>query len=146
MIDQQSAMLALRAQLLTVSQLPALRAWELIDFTPTSGQPYLADAFVPATQRLVSVSRNGTVEETGLYVLTWHGLSGVGRSAIAAGVQAVLEAFPPGATFASQAGDTIRVRSDTGPYAGQIIPVDGGWAVCTIRIPWRAYSANLVLV
>lgn len=145
MIDHEAGHLALRTQLVAISGLPSARAWENKDFTPTAGTPYIADQYVPATHRLLTtMAQGGSAVETGLYVIQWFGLKGSGISAIRTGAAAILAAFAPGSSFATTAGDTIRVRTDTAPVPGQILPLDKGWAVCTTKIPWQAYSHNVV--
>lgn len=145
MINQKASHLALRARLLTVVGLPSVEAFENKQTVPTAGQPYLAEQFVPATSRMLSFpAAKGTVEETGLYVIQWYGVDDTGISAIRDGVQAILAAFAPGTTITSTAGDVLKVRSDVGPTAGQIVQIDGGWAVCTVKIPWRAWSQNVI--
>jgi len=141
-IDHTAAHLALRAQLLTVSTLPAARAFENKDYVPVTGTPYVADSYVPATHRLLSVTaKQGTAQETGLYVVTVHGLENSGLS-VRTIAQSILAAFLPGQTFTTTTGDVVRIRSDLAPYAGQVTPLDTGWALCVIRIPWRAFSSN----
>lgn len=145
MIARVPAHLALRNRLLTVSGLPASRAWENKAFTPSAGTPYLTDEFAPATSAALSVPvKSAVVEERGLYVVTLYGLANDGISTIGAWADAILAAFAPGTAVTSTANDVIRVRSDVGPFASQIIPMDSGFAVCTIRIPWYAHSQNVI--
>jgi hypothetical protein len=144
-ISHAAAHLALRVRLLTVAGLPASRAFENKAYTPTAGTPYLTDAYVPSTLTMLSFpAKNGTVEETGLYVVQWFGLHDAGFTAIRAGMQAILAAFAPGTSITSNTGDVIRIRTDVGPMAGEITPLDSGWSVCIARIPWRAHSANVI--
>lgn len=145
MIDRVQAQLALRGRLLSVPGIPTHNAFENKAFTPTTGTPYLADQFVPATTRLVAFpAQSGTVEETGLYVIQWYGLTDSGITDIGAGVQAILAAFAPGTTITTTGGDVIRIRSDVGPQGGQITPLDSGFAVCVVQIPWRAQTTNAI--
>lgn len=145
MIDHLAAHLALRARLLAVNGLPAVNAFENKAFTPVQGTPYVADQYVPATQQLVGLpAQHGIVEETGLYVVQLYGVDGAGITPLRTLAQAVLAAFTPGTVVTSTANDAIRVRGDVAPMGGQIIPRDDGWATCTIKIPWRAYSQNLI--
>lgn len=145
MIDHGQAHLALRNRLLTVAGIPAARAWENKKFSAAPGVPYLADQYVPATSRILSFPANkGTTEETGLYVVQWYGLADTGITAMRTGVQAILAAFAPGTSLTATSGDVVRVRSDVGPVAGQILPMDSGFACCTVKIPWRAWSQNTV--
>jgi len=123
---------------------PAVRAFENVTLTPTSGRPYIEEDFVPATNSLLSFpASGGTVEETGLYVIKWYGLSDTGVSALRKSVDALKALFAPGTTLTA-GSNTVRVRGDTATQAGQIIPLAGGWSVLTLTIPWRAYSVNQV--
>lgn len=128
---------------------PFKRAWSNTKFTPVAGFPYIADRFVPATHNTVTFPpTNAQAHETGLYVVTWFGLSEKGESAIRRGVQAILERFTPGTSLTLDSGDVLRVRGanpgDPGPQAGQIIPIEGGWSYCQITIPWWSQSVNLI--
>lgn len=125
--------------------LPALRAWENTDFKPTVGRPYIDDDYVPATAALrTAPAEGGTIEETGLYIIKWFGLSNRGIAGIRKPVDALKARFTPGTAIV--AGDhTIRVREDAATWAGQIIPQGDGWSRCILTIPWRAYSRNAVV-
>lgn len=124
--------------------LPALRAFENVDFTPVSGRPYVEEDFIAATNTLLTTNASsGTLEETGLYVLKWYGLSNYGVSALRKSVDALKALFAPGTTVAV-GSNTVRVRADVGPFTGQILPQDGGWSVLTLTIPWRAFSQNAI--
>jgi hypothetical protein len=84
------------------------------------------------------------VEETGLYVIRVYGLAGYGIPGIRKTVDALRARFSPGTTL-TVGSDSLRVRSDVATQASQIITHDGGtWAVCTLRIPWLARSANSI--
>lgn len=134
------------ARSLTVGA-PLLRAFENAEFLPVSGRPYLEEEFVPGAGSLLTFPANGAVaEDTGLYVLKWHGLNGTGIAALRKSVMALKALFAPG-TAMVVGNSTVRVRAGSGnaPYSGQIIPMDGGWAVVVLTIPWRAYSTNQVV-
>jgi len=139
------AHLALRNRLLSVSGLPAARAWENKSFTPSAGTPYLTDEYAPATSTALSVPvKSAVLEERGLYIVTLYGLPNDGITNIRTWTDAILAAFAPGTAVTSTANDVIHVRSDIGPFAGQIIPMESGFAVCAIRIPWYAHSQNVI--
>lgn len=124
--------------------LPVLRAFENTTFTPTVGRPYFEEDFVPATNSLVTLpAAGGIVMETGLYVAKWYGLSNVGISALRKSVDALKLLFAPG-TRLTAGSNTVRVRSDTAVRTGQIIPLDGGWSVLTLTIPWQSETINQV--
>lgn len=144
MINHLAAQLAMRNRLLTVSGLPSAEAWELKRFTPT-GAPYIADQFIPATSTLLTVpAQHGLIEETGIYVVQFFGLDGADLSTIRTPADAIVAVFAPETAIATTAGDVVRVRSNPGPFAGQILPMENGYAVCTIRVPWYAHSQNVI--
>jgi hypothetical protein len=125
--------------------IPILRALENTEFEPVSGRPYWREEFVPATTSQVHYPADGgMVEETGIYFGKYYGLKGKGSLAIRRTMQALKESFAPGTELVTSAGDAVRIRGRPGPTTGQILPLEGGWSVCTISVPWRAYSENLV--
>ena len=97
---------------------------------------------MPATQTLLSIVSAGVTELTGLYVVKWYGLAGTGFGAIRDGVDAVLAAFKAGSSHTMGSGLALRIRGDIGPSAGQLIPLDGGFACVVISVPWRVYASN----
>lgn len=144
-VSLAAVQLCLRNVVLGLAQLPAARAWENIAFTPTEGQPYVAEQFVPAMQTLQGLLTGGTIETRGLYVIQWYGMLGTGLGALTAGVDALLALFPPGAAFTASTGAIVRVRGDVAPTRGPIRYDDSrtgvpGWAVVAVRIPWVVYS------
>jgi hypothetical protein len=125
--------------------LPEGRAFDNIPFTPSNfaGRPFVEEDFVPATTLLMGQKNGGLVQETGLYVLKLYGLSGTGVSAIRKTMDALKALFAPGTTLTA-GSHTVRVRTDLGPFAGQILPQDDGRSVCALTIPWEAYSINAI--
>lgn len=124
--------------------IPAMRSWDNVELAPVAGRPYIEESFVPATNTLVAFpSNNGTVEETGLYVLRWYGVANTGLS-IRKCVDALKLLFAPGTARTASTGDVVRVRSDHAPYAGQLLPDGQGFTCCTLTIPWRARTQNLI--
>lgn len=142
MVSRNAVHLALRARLEAVSGIPpkAQRAFENKDFQPTPGTPYLEESFVPASGVLPGLSR-GPVVAFGLYVVKIYGIAKSGITAIGDVVDAILAAFPAGLTFAQLTnGDSVRIRGNPAPWAGQILPQNDGFAVCTITVPFRVQS------
>lgn len=139
----RSAEAAAAARSLT-SGLPVLRGGDNARFEPVPGRPYIEAELVPATttQRTAPAS-NSHIEETGLYVVRWYGLANKGSTAIRRSVDAIKRLFAPGTAFVI-GGDAVRVRGNPGPQAGQILPQDGGFAVCTVTIGWIANSRNAI--
>lgn len=148
MIDHSAIHLALRARLLTVSGIPDAnhRAWENKSYTPVDGEPYIEEQFVPAVQFLWTMPPQGAVVEArGLYVVNWFGVSNTGTNGISTGCDAILAKFTPGTRLVLASGDIVRIRSDPAPARGQILPLEAGWASCTVNIPYWCLSTNTVL-
>lgn len=123
--------------------IPFQRAFDDIRLAPVQGYPYIREDFVPATARVRTIPANtGSMEDRGLYVVTWFGLSGKGG--IRRCADAVLEQFAPGTTFTLSDGTSLRIPTELGPYAGQITPVDGDWSFCVITVPYIGESINAV--
>jgi hypothetical protein len=138
---------------LTVA-LPETRIWEnqkptrsgVIIEAPTAGRPYVDEQFVAATHRARTMGSTTThrADETGMYVLNWYGVSGLGPDGIDDCAQAVLERFLP-RTAITVGSDVMRVSGETAPWADQIRPLSNGWSVVTVRIPWYAETTNLAV-
>lgn len=127
--------------------LPQGRAWENVKFTPVAGRPYIEEDFVPQPSRLRTFpASGGIVEEPGLYILKWYGLSRTDVVAIRKCVDALKARFAPGTGITLSDGNVVRVRTDIGPFAGQIVPIAGGWSVLTLTVPWLARSTNTIAV
>lgn len=142
MVDLTAVQITLRTQLLTLSALPAGRAWENEKFAPVTDRPYIEESFVPATTTLRGLTKGGTVETTGLYLIRWYGVANTGLGDLTAGVDALLALFPPGLALTTTTGDVVRIRGDIAPYRGGIKPDQSGWSMCVVTIPWRVFSIN----
>lgn len=146
MINHKLARLALRTRLLTLSQLPAARAWENVDFTPTEGADYVEENYVPGTAPVLrtTMAQGGTVEETGLYVVKWYTVAGAGIGTIDDGVTALLALFAPGTVITISDGSVLHIRGDVGPSRSQLLQATEGYAVVTVTLPWIARTINAV--
>jgi hypothetical protein len=141
-VDHDAVLLALRARVLTLGTLPAARAWTNKDFTPTSGVPYVEEDYVPATSSLIAgPASGGLVEDTGVYVIKWYGLANTGLQVLSS-ANALLALFSPGFALTASDGTTVRLRGDSAPSLGQVLPVSGGWAVCPVTVPFRIHTTN----
>ena len=121
--------------------LPALRSWENKKFTPTAKRLYIAEQFTPSTHKMVTFpASQGLAVETGLYVLTLYGVDDTGVAGIRKTIGALKALFAPGTTITS----SVYVRTDIGPTAGQIIPLDNGFATCQLTIYWQGDSRNVI--
>jgi hypothetical protein len=59
-------------------------------------------------------------------------------------VNALRTLFAPRTAITLANGDVLRVRSDTGPYAGQLQQGQPGFAVQPLTIPLRLRTANSI--
>ncbi len=148
MADDLAIHLALRNRLLTVSGIPAAgqRAMENKKFIPTDGTPYIAEEYVAAPSRIVTIATdNGTVENRGFYIVKWYGVQHKGITAVRTGVNAIMAKFTPGTTITTSGGDAVRIAGNpVGPRAGQILPTADGWVVCVITIPFWLLTTNVI--
>ena len=125
--------------------LPALRAFENVDLIPVAGRPYVEEEYVPATNAMLTFpAQSATVEETGLYIVKWYGLSNTGISAIRKSVDALKALFAPGTTLTAASGDVVWARATIAATTGQMIPLTGGWSALVLTVPWLARSTNTV--
>jgi hypothetical protein len=128
--------------------LPAARRMENVPFTPPAVDPYSEEDFVPATNRLFSVTVSpGTRLVTGQYVLRWFGVKGDGTDAMNAGIDALLARFATGLELIASDGTQIVIGSasgqNLGAQRGKInTDADTGRPVSTIRIPWWFTATN----
>lgn len=148
-IDDQEILLTLRAQLLTVGGLPAAadrvfdNAYVVVGgvkqrYESKPGVPYLTEKLVPATSALQTNTPRGLILDTGLYILTWFGITGDGSSAIRTGVTAIKTAFKIGTTLPTTSGNIVRVSTEAGPVAGEIIDLsEGGHSYCQVTVPYE---------
>lgn len=141
-VDEVAVQNALRAVLTTLSSLPAGRAWEQFGFTPTAGQPYITDALAPAPPELDGLASAGHFTTPGLYLVRWFLPQGQ-KLVLSQRAREVLALFPPGRVLTASDGTVIDIpRQGLLPYRSQVVPTDGGRAVTTITIPFRAFTPS----
>lgn len=124
--------------------LPTVRAWENLDLTPTGGAWYIDEDYLPGPVQQITLGALGTVETLPQYVLKLYGLAGVGIRPLYKAADALLDAFPPRLNLTLSTGDQLIVRTNPAPYRGQLLTVEGGWAVIPITIPLVVRSANIL--
>ena len=122
--------------------LPGDRAWENVEFTPTAGRPFIVEQLVPGSTTQFTAGANGWMEAQVLYSVQVHVPQKVGIGAANGYADALATLFSPRTTMTLTNGDTLRVRADTGPYRGQLISRDPGWATVPITVPLRLYTTN----
>lgn len=124
--------------------LPALRAWENVDFTPTTGRWYVDEDYLPGPAEQITLGAYGAIETLPQYVLKLYGTSNAGATALYKVADALLALFAPRRSLTLSTGDTIAVRTSPAPYRGQLLPSDSGWSLVTITVPLRSRSANTI--
>lgn len=125
--------------------LPALRAYDNKTITPLGYRHFITEELVPgATVIKTWPTRLGRFQEEWLSVWTWYGVAGTGAAGIRACVDAFKRLFASGTNLALSDSTSAFVRGDVAIKSGQILPVDGGWARCTITIPLRGSTQNVI--
>lgn len=124
---------------------PALRAFENIDFTPTSGRWYAEDDYLPGPAIQETLGPLGWIETLPQYVVKFYGLQNTSTAALFKVADAFLALFPPRQNIVLSDGNVIVVRTNPAPYRGQIQAApDAGWAVVAVTVPCRVRSQNTI--
>lgn len=123
--------------------LPSVRAWELKDTSKETGAWMVREELIPGPSELKGQKNGGLVREIGLYVLTLYGPEKYGPLAMRKLTGALKALYAPGTTLTA-GSHTLRVRTDSSVYAGQIIPQGDGHARCVLTVPYEAYSINAI--
>jgi hypothetical protein len=123
--------------------LPAARAWENIKLVPETGEPYVGEDYVPGPTEQITVGSLGEMECLPLYVARVYVRTNIGRAAVTKYADAILNHFAPRYALTLTDG-TLTVRTNPGPFAGQLIPTEAGWAVVPVTIPLRYRVANSI--
>jgi len=123
--------------------LPALRAWENLDFEPTTGRPFVEEDYLPGPVAQVTLGALAQIETLPQYVVKFYGLRNTGPAALYRMADAALALFAPRTGLTLPTGDVVTVRTNPAPYRSQLIPSEPGWAVCVVTVPCRARSVNV---
>jgi hypothetical protein len=121
--------------------LPSSRAWENVAFQPTAGIPWVREEFLPGPTSQETMGPLGELEATPMYSLYVNVAAETGLTAKRY-VDALRVLFAPRTPITLANGDTLRVRADTGPYAGQLQQSTPGFATQPLTIPLRLRSPN----
>jgi len=125
--------------------LPALRAWENLDFTPTSGRWFVEEDYLPGPVAQITLGPLGQVETLPQYVLKIYGLANTSTAALFAMADALLALFPPRQGIVLTDANVVIVNTSPAPYRGQLVQsTDGAWAVIPITVPCIVRSANTI--
>jgi hypothetical protein len=123
--------------------LPSNRAWENIAYEPVAGVPWVREEFLPGPTQQATMGPLGELEATPMYALYVN----VAAETVLTEkryVQALRVLFAPRTAITVTNVGILRVRADTGPYAGQLQPSTPGFAVQPLSIPLRLRSPNVI--
>lgn len=124
--------------------LPTARAFENVAFEPPDGAPWMHEQFIPGPTGQISVGPNGWIRGEPQYALHVYALVDWGVGAAARYADALLRRFTPRTAISLPGGGTLRVRTDVGPFRGQLLPRRPGWATIPVTIPMRLYATNSI--
>jgi hypothetical protein len=122
---------------------PSDRAWENSNFDPTAGVPYVSEEYLPGPTEVITLGPQGEVEGLPMYLIRFFVPINTDSGAGDGYAGAALETFAPRTSTAVGFG-TLRVRTDTAPYRGQLTRMSTGFAVVPVTIPLRARAANAI--
>ena len=123
--------------------LPSQRAWENVAFEPTPGVPWVEEHFVSGPARQISLGPLGEIEVEPMYALHMNLPSETGLT-VRRYVNALRVLFAPRTAITLSNGDVLRVRSDTGPYPGDLQQGRPGFAVLPVTFPLRLRTSNSI--
>lgn len=126
-----------------VVSLPSQRRWENKELKPTAGVPYVREQYIPGPSNQRGAGEGGMLELWPMYAVHVCVPEDTGMGAPARYADAVLNLFPHRLAIPVGA-DTLRVRTDTGPYSGQKMPGEPGWTTIPVTIPFRLMTANSI--
>jgi len=129
--------------------LPSTRAWENEELAPgpdpEPGVPWFREQFLPGpgpTQ--IFTTPTARLELEPQYVAHVNTPEGWGKDAPRRYADAVARHFTPRTSIALASGDTLRVRTDTGPGPGQLIRTRPGFVTSPVAIPFRLQTPNSI--
>ena len=138
----RSAEAAAPGRMLVVG-LPALRAWENIDFEPELERWYVEEDYVPGPVRTMTVGERGVIEGDPQYVLKLYAPQGRGVTALYGLADGLLRVFAPHTALPLPSGDELRVRGNPAPYRGQLVAREGR-ALVVVTVPLRVRTLNVI--
>ena len=127
-----------------VVELPASRAWENVGFDPVDGVPWVEEQFIPGPNFLATLGPNAEVESRPMYSIRVHVEEGKGIGAARRYADALIARFPMREAITTSDGVVVRVRSDTGPFVGQLQRSQAGFVVVPVTIPLRMRTVNTI--
>ena len=122
--------------------LPSRVAPENVEFTPDQGKPYVEEGFVPGPTEQITVGPGGDIEADPLYVVRFFLPADTGPEAANLYGDALVSLFAPRTAMSLTNGDVLRVRTNPGPFRGQLLQMKPGWATVPVTIPLRIRTTN----
>jgi hypothetical protein len=123
---------------------PSGRAWENKEYEPTEGKPWLEEQYLPGPMRRETLGSTAQLEALPQYLPRIYVPAGSGSAAAFKYSDALLTLFAPSTQLTLASGDTMRVRGDVAPFAGQLFQVAPGFAVVPITVPLRLRTTNSI--
>lgn len=123
--------------------LPSRRAWENVPFDREAEEWYIREEFIPGPPTLIAGNYDhGEYDADPAYIVTIYGLPGTGAGAVYAAADALLRHVRPGLHLPTSDGHTLRVRTDTAPYRGQLFMDGATHAAIEVTIPLTVRTTN----
>ena len=123
--------------------LPADRAWENVPLDPTTAKPYVEETYLPGPMTQITLGPLGILEADPSYLVRVFVPMENGVGAARSYVDALFTLFAP-RTSITVAGATVSVRTQPGPFAGQLLQTDSGFASVPFTVPLRVRTANSI--
>ena len=125
--------------------LPSKVAYENDDFADDDlepGEPFFEEEFLPGPTMQLTAGDGGTIKAEPTLILSISVPKGTGVGASNGYRKALLSLFAPKVVMTLTNGDFLRVRTDPGPWAEQLLQLRPGWATTPVNIPLRLYTIN----
>lgn len=124
--------------------LPSRRAWENLHFENETDVPYVEEEYIPGPVEKVSVGSLGELEALPQYIARFYLPQNTGKLAAYSYADAMLSHFAPGTSLTVPSGSQLFVRSRPAPFAGQLRPLENGFAFMPVNIPLVYRSPNSI--
>lgn len=123
--------------------LPSSRSWENVVYQPTPGVPWVREEYLPGPAAQVTIGPLGEIEALPQYAIYVSAPAATGLT-VSRYADALMRLFAPRTAIPLANGDVLRVRSDAGPYAGQMQQSQSGFMVKPVTFPLRIRTNNLI--
>ena len=122
--------------------LPSRVAAENVEFTPDQDKPYVEENLLPGPTEQITIGPGGDIEADPLYVVRFFLPADTGPEAANLYGDALVALFAPRTAMPLTNGDILRVRTNPGPFRGQLFQLKPGWATVPVTIPLRIRTIN----